>query len=225
MNLYVTTTALSPDSPMPTNHRRHSHLWKHTLLDACIALINHNPAMELQGLVTPARLSGGLSSYTGVTVQAVPTTILPGHADYVDAKAVHERLGNISQFAACLAAGEVLHLTSMSNARNLEAFGDCEHQLLFERMNIEAPCLVIDGDLLIGRLDLAGLMLDRSMVINNSSVVYLHNAADKSDILATQPQYSARFEAIQSAHLCDGIMWRLNKLGFAFTGPDSTQRG
>lgn len=219
MNVYITTTALSPDSPMPANHRRHSHHWKHTLLDACVALIKHNPGLELRALITPERLSAGRKKYGGVDIQAISTTIGPEHEDYAAAKAVHDSLGNVAQFAACLAGGEVLHLTSNSTARNLEAFGDCEHQLLFERMIVDAPCLIIDGDLLIGRLSLPDLKLDRSMVINNSSVVYLHNAEDRHSVLATTPVHAAQFEAIQSAHLCDGIMWRLHKLGFAFSGP------
>lgn len=220
MNVYVTTTALSPDSPMPANHRRHSHHWKHTLLDACIALVQHNPELELKYLITPKRLSTGRETYRGVGVQAIETTIGPDHEDYAAAKVVHDSLGNVAQFAACLIDGEVLHLTSNSAARNLEAFGDCEHQLLFERMEVEAPCLIIDGDLLIGRLDLAGLTLDHSMVINNSSVVYLHNEVDRHHVLTGTPEYGAQFESIQNAHLCDGIMWRLHKLGFTFSGPE-----
>lgn len=183
--VYITTTALVPDIPLADDgHRRHEHNWKTKLLDICIKRCRVFPdKIEIMGIVTPERLRGGVTEYDGIPVQGVETTLSPGHEDYEDAKRVSDARLHTAKLYKSRMGDRVLRIPKNEDVRNI-FMADSEHHLLFRYMEVETPCVVIDGDVLFAEVH--DLNFELSGCVTGTELVSIVKPEDRKTVLLNE---------------------------------------
>jgi len=100
------------------------------------------------------------------------------------------------------------------------AFGDCEHHILFRLMEVETPCLVIDGDMLIHSL---GNLCEqnKTMVITSTGLILLQKQEDKHLVLTNLNKYRSTFaeagKGISIIHVDDRMLKKLDDMGITIS--------
>jgi hypothetical protein len=216
MNMYITTIDLRS-----IGHSNVRMAGRGTILNACIDALTH-AGVTINGIITPewANLAG-LETYRGIAVQTLKTRDMTNYGG--DCNMDLSPKGSLKD---C----EILCKTE----RSPQHHGDNEHQTIFEMMEVETPCLISDGDMIMPLLDQIIDILEavplkhkRSMILMSiSHLIYLHNQEDKDGILLYQN--SEKFKTIERVvshlhrsitHIPRGVLnflcnhgYRLNKI-------------
>lgn len=198
MKLYITTTAINDNGHM-TRHgvRKNSHIWKKLLLNKCIKHARMIPNVRIMGIISPESLANK-DSFLGIPVQKVKTRVKPGELNYEQCSIETRKLANFANFKMGLKDGEVLELDHPEKSSK-KLFGNSEHQILFCKMTVKTPCIIIDGDVILHSIGNVELYPDETFKIG-SNFVYLNDEYDKNWIL--QENRVSRFAVTKSNLRC-----------------------